>query len=122
MLQSTPKLLRPGSRDVRSSEPGSVDQPAARLAQLKAEYAQKSALYSDRHPVMQALKRQIEAMEKAATPATQAGAEAPVPLDALQTQQESIQKNLEAASAKLATATMGETLEKDQQSEKLEIH
>jgi uncharacterized protein involved in exopolysaccharide biosynthesis len=105
----------------KSSDPGPADQSAARLAQLKAEFAQKSALYSDRHPMLQALKREIEAMEKAATPAAQAGAEAPVPLDALQTQQQSIQTNLEAASAKLATATMGETLEKDQQSEKLEV-
>ena len=115
------KIAQAKLTEVRSSEPGSADQPAVRLAQLKAEYAQKSALYSDRHPMMQALKRQIEVMEKAATPVTQGGAESPVPLDALQTQQESVQKNLEAASAKLATATMGETLEKDQQSEKLEI-
>jgi uncharacterized protein involved in exopolysaccharide biosynthesis len=115
------KIAQAKLADARSSEPGSSDQPAARLAQLKAEFAQKSALYSDRHPMMQALKRQIEAMEKAATPATQAGVESPVPLDALQTQQESIQKNLEAANAKLAAAKMGETLEKDQQSEKLEV-
>jgi hypothetical protein len=43
------------------------------------------------------------------------------PLDELETQQENIQKNLEAASAKLAAARLGETLEKDQQSEKLEV-
>src|SRR5207248_410889 len=29
------------------------DQPASQLAQLKVDLAQKSALYSDRHPVMQ---------------------------------------------------------------------
>jgi hypothetical protein len=83
---------------------------------------QKSALYSDRHPVMQGLKRQIEAMEKAATPPPQkSGAEAPVPIDLLEAQQDSLQKNLELATAKLAAARMGETLEKDQQSEKLEV-
>src|SRR5260370_9695984 len=42
-------------------------------------------------------------------------------LDELETQQENIQKNLEAASTKLAAARLGETLEKDQQSEKLEV-
>ena len=105
----------------KSSTSDAGGQPAAQLAQLRAELVQKSALYSDRHPVMQALKRQIEAMEKAATPATQAGAEAPVPLDVLETQQEDIQKNLQVASTKLAAARMGETLEKDQQSEKLEV-
>ena len=38
------------------------------LAQLKTELIQKGALYSDKHPVIQSLKRQIEAMEKAAPP------------------------------------------------------
>jgi hypothetical protein len=60
-------------------------------------------------------------MEKAALPTTQPGPNAPVGLDILETQQENIQKNLEAASAKLAAARLGETLEKDQQSEKLEV-
>ena len=96
------------------------DQTAVQLAQLKLELATKSAIYSDRHPAMQSLKRQIDALEKVVAPA-QSGSEVTVPLDELETQQESIQKNLEAASAKLATARMGETLEKDQQSEKLEV-
>src|SRR5437868_2537091 len=97
------------------------DQPAAQLAQLKIELAQKSALYSDRHPVMQNLKRQIEALSKVVAPTVQTGSDTLPPLDELQTQQESLQKNLEAASSKLAAARMGETLEKDQQSEKLEV-
>src|SRR6266403_1720650 len=51
------------------------DQTATQLAQLRAELAQKSAIYSDRNFQIQALKRQIEAMEKvapkpAATPTT----------------------------------------------------
>jgi uncharacterized protein involved in exopolysaccharide biosynthesis len=97
------------------------DQPAAQLAQLKMDMTQKSALYSDRHPVMQALKRQIEALEKVVVPSVQPGPDALAPLDQLETQQENIQKNLEAASSKLAAARLGETLEKDQQSEKLEV-
>lgn len=96
------------------------DQPATQLAQLKMELAQKSALYSDRHPAMQGLKRQIEALEKAVAPSVQAGSDLP-PLDVLETQQENIRKNLEATSSKLAAARLGETLEKDQQSEKLEV-
>jgi uncharacterized protein involved in exopolysaccharide biosynthesis len=97
------------------------DQPAIQLAQLKMDLAQKSALYSDRHPVMQALKRQIQALEKVVAPSVQTGSDALPPLDELETQQENIQKNLEAASTKLAAARLGETLEKDQQSEKLEV-
>ena len=84
------------------------------------DLAQKSALYSDRHPAMQGLKRQIEALEKAAAPSVQTGSDLP-PLDVLESQQENIRKNLEAASSKLAAARLGETLEKDQQSEKLEV-
>ncbi|HUO00973.1 MAG TPA: sugar transporter [Bradyrhizobium sp.] len=99
----------------------SSDQPN-QLAQLKAEYAEKSALYSQHHPMLVALKRQIEALEKAAVPAPQTSTAGPqVPIDALKAQQESLQKDLETASAKLAAARMGETLEKDQQSEKFEV-
>jgi hypothetical protein len=42
-------------------------------------------------------------------------------IEVLVAQQESLQKNLDAASAKLSAARLGENLEKDQQSEKLEI-
>ncbi|WP_213773873.1 sugar transporter [Bradyrhizobium sp. dw_78] len=114
------KIAQVKLTQVKSAGSSTSDQPSP-LAQLKAELVQKSALYSDRHPTMQALKRQIEAMEKAATPPPQNGADSPVPLDSLEAQQESVQKDLETASAKLAAAQMGETLEKDQQSEKLEV-
>jgi len=87
------------------------------LAQMRAEYAQKSAIYSDKHPMMKALKRQIEAAEKTLAPSNSNG----VNLDALQSQREAIQKNLENASAKYAAAQLGEALEKNQQSEKFEV-
>jgi uncharacterized protein involved in exopolysaccharide biosynthesis len=87
------------------------------LTQLKSEYLQKSAFYSEKHPVMKALKRQIDAAEKMAAP----GAPNQVGLDALQSQHEAIQKNLEAATAKFSAAQLGEALEKNQQSEKLEM-
>jgi uncharacterized protein involved in exopolysaccharide biosynthesis len=115
------KIAQAKLTQTKLSSSNSADQPATQLAQLKSELVQKSALYSDRHPVMQALKRQIDAMEKALAPSAQSGADAPVALDVLVTQQENIQKNLELASAKLAAARLGETLEKDQQSEKLEV-
>jgi uncharacterized protein involved in exopolysaccharide biosynthesis len=97
-----------------------ADQPST-LDQLKAELVQKSALYSDRHPQIQTLKRQIEAIEKAAPVASTTDPNALASIDALTAQQEALQKNLDAASAKLAAARLGENLEKDQQSEKLEI-
>ncbi|MDN3275931.1 hypothetical protein QWJ07_16840 [Frankia sp. RB7] len=99
------------------------DQPTSTLAQLKAELVQKSALYSDKHPMIQSLKRQIQAMESAAqAPATNGSdASAAASLDALVAQQDGLQKNLEAAQSKLMAARLGENLEKDQQSEKLEV-
>ena len=104
------------------------DQPTTLLGQLKAELAQKSALYSDKHPILQSLRRQIEAMEreisssaKDVSPAAKDDATAEASLEALEAQQETLQKNLDAASTKLAAARIGENLEKNQQSEKLEI-
>ncbi|WP_426442361.1 GumC family protein [Bradyrhizobium genosp. P] len=104
-----------------------VDPTAVQLAQLRAELAQKSAIYSERSFQIQSLKRQIEALGKIAPPpAANASASAAEPapspdIDALETQQKSIQASLEAASQKLAAARLGETLERDQQSEKLEV-
>jgi uncharacterized protein involved in exopolysaccharide biosynthesis len=115
------KIAQAKISQVKPASSNAPDQPATQLAQLRSEMVQKSALYSDRHPVMQALKRQIEAMEKAAVSPVPTGPDAPVGLDVLESQQESTQKNLETASAKLAAARLGETLEKDQQSEKLEV-
>lgn len=102
------------------------DQTATQLTQLRAELAQKSAIYSERNFQIQALKRQIEAIEKSAPPAppspsTGAGPQPDPGLDALEIQQKNIQLNLETASAKLSAARLGETLERDQQSEKLEV-
>ena len=102
---------------------GGSDQPAATLAQLKSDLIQKGALYSERHPAIQSLKKQIEALEKvaAAPAAPNNDAATAASLEVMVAQQESLQKNLDAASAKLEAARLGENLEKDQQSEKLEI-
>ncbi|HVR60159.1 MAG TPA: sugar transporter [Pseudolabrys sp.] len=91
---------------------------ADQLAQMRAEYSQKSAVYSEKHPLMKTLKRQMDAVEKLAAPSV--GSDG-VGLEALQSQQETIQKNIEIASAKFAAAQLGEALEKNQQSEKLEV-
>lgn len=105
----------------RPASSSGADQPTATLSQLKSDLIQKGALYSERHPVIQSLKKQIAALEKvAAVPANDAAATA-ASLEVMVAQQESLQKSLDAASAKLAAARLGENLEKDQQSEKLEI-
>jgi uncharacterized protein involved in exopolysaccharide biosynthesis len=143
---------------------GTPDTSTTTLNQLRSELIQKRALYSDRHPTVQSLKKQVEALEQSlsssansssspnpgagnsgssgspatppATPAAATSPAAPSPaspvnssgsagsggsLDALLAQQEALQKSLDEASAKLAAARLGENLEKDQQSEKLEV-
>jgi len=124
-LQGDNAALDKRIAQLRLSQGGSgssgTDQPATLLSQLKADLVQKSALYSDRHPLIQSLKRQIEALEKAASSPTNKEATADASLDVLVAQQEALQKNLDQASAKLDAARLGETLEKDQQSEKLEV-
>jgi uncharacterized protein involved in exopolysaccharide biosynthesis len=103
-----------------SSDPSRAEQGPAQLSQLRAELAQKSAIYSDRHFQIQTLKRQIAAMEKAVTnPPPAPGVDPQV--DTLEAQQANIQKDIEMTSAKLNAARLGETLERDQQSEKLEV-
>jgi uncharacterized protein involved in exopolysaccharide biosynthesis len=97
------------------------NESAVALARLKAELFEKSAIYSQRHPTIQALTKQIQSMEKAVSPAPKGEVPITASLEALTTQQEALQKNLEAATAKLAAARLGENLEKDQQSEKLEV-
>ena len=123
------KIAQAKVSPAKTSSRTNSDQTATQLNQLRAELAQKSAIYSDRNFQIQTLKRQIQALEKVApqpatasdnTTATVAAAQNP-DLDALETQQKSIQVNLEAATQKLAAARLGETLERDQQSEKLEV-
>ncbi len=111
------KLVQARNSQPKSS-PGEAE-PATQLAQMKSELIQKSALYSDRHPIIQALKRQIDAMQNAMAESRPVGSDGGI--EALETQQANIQKNLEVASTKLAAARLGETLERDQQSEKLEV-
>jgi uncharacterized protein involved in exopolysaccharide biosynthesis len=96
------------------------------LTSLKAEYAQKSAVFSQSHPDMKRLKAQIDALENEPVPATQG----PATLGAIATnqlldpivlQRISVQQNLETTSQKLAAARRGESLERDQFSERLEV-
>ena len=116
-----------------ASGPVLEQQSSPQLAVLKAELASKSAIYSKSHPEVNRLKRQIAALEKmveqpetaaasaaTATDASPTGVNSEL-LDALQTQRKSIQANLENASQKLTAARLGESLERDQFAERLQI-
>jgi uncharacterized protein involved in exopolysaccharide biosynthesis len=86
------------------------------LTALRAELSEKAGLYSSTHPELIRLKRQIAALEEVTTKVSQESG-----LEALQNQRASIQKSLEAANQKLDAARLGESLERDQFSERLEI-
>lgn len=98
----------------RHAEPAS-ERIQLQLAALKAEFQEKSAIFSNSHPDLIRLKRQIAALEQFTNRSDEAG------LEALQNQRASIQKNLEGTSQKLAAARLGESLERDQFSERLEV-
>jgi len=93
------------------------EKTSVQLALLRAEFQEKAALYADAHPDMVRLKRQIGALEKIVAKTTQFDSG----LEALQNQRTALQKNLENASQKALTARLGESLERAQFSERLEV-
>ena len=105
------------------------------LAVLKAQLLLLSTTHSNSHPDILALKRKIRALEEPAdtenaktdahetqtTTATDSANANPLGLDALQTQRQSLKDELNRASQKLSTARLGESLERGQISERLEL-
>jgi uncharacterized protein involved in exopolysaccharide biosynthesis len=110
------------------------------LSALKAELVIKNALYSDTHPDILALKRKIEALKKANDEAADTvdqtqkkkdaaspqkipafGASEPTGIDGLELKRQSLRVELTNTRQKLATARMGEALERGQHSERLEV-
>ena len=86
------------------------------LTTLRAEFGEKSGLYSNTHPELIRLKRQIAALEEATA---RVGGDNG--LEALQNQRAALQKSLDVANQKFDAARLGESLERDQFSERLEI-
>lgn len=115
------------------------------LAALKQQLAVKGAIFSAQHPDIIALKRKIKALEKAnasdqaaikgeaaakadsaaASADDQAtvgkGGAAALGLDTLETRRKSLKDELNTATQKLAAARLGESLERGQHSERLEV-
>lgn len=87
------------------------------LATLKAELATKSSIFSSKHPDVIRIRQQIDALEKL----TNRTSEIDAGLDALQNQRAGVQKNLDTAAQRLSAARLGESLERDQFSERLEV-
>jgi hypothetical protein len=93
------------------------------LAALRAELIQKTSVYSDAHPAVTALKKRIAAMEKTLTQPAPAKAQSTQTddIEAVKRQREALEKQLADANSKLATARLSEKLDRDQQSERLQV-
>ena len=101
---------------------GSVNSPQSALTALKAELAMKSAIYSDSHPDIKALKLRIAALEKLITkPNDKPNEKLEVSVDSLERQRDSVKENLDGITKKLAAARLGESLERGQHSERLSV-
>ncbi|MFT3731291.1 MAG: sugar transporter [Hyphomicrobium sp.] len=93
------------------------DKTASQLADVRSQLEEKSAIFSATHPDVVSLKKQLAALEKFAAQST----DAQIALDVLNGQRTTIQRNLDSAQEKLTAARLGESLEKAQFSERLEV-
>ena len=112
-------------RDVIADIPEQQKSQLAALAALKAEFIEKSSVYSAAHPTVTALKKRIAAMEKTLTqPAetqTKAQSTQADDMEALKRQREALGKRLADANTKLTTARLSEKLDREQQFEGLQV-
>jgi protein tyrosine kinase modulator len=111
---------KPSASPAASMDPAKSQQTD--LTKLKEELAQEGATHSDAHPAVVALKKKIASMEQLiANSRTQAQQQSKTGLVDLQRRQLETQKALEENNKKLAAARLGEKLERDQQSERLQV-
>jgi uncharacterized protein involved in exopolysaccharide biosynthesis len=112
-------------REVVPDVPEQQNSQLAALTALKAELIQKSSVYSDAHPAVTALKKRIAAMEKTLTQPAETAAKAQSTqaddIEALKRQREALEKRLADANSKLTTARLSEKLDREQQSERLQV-
>jgi uncharacterized protein involved in exopolysaccharide biosynthesis len=101
-------------RDTISETPDQRKLELAALTALKTELAQKSAVYSDAHPVVAALKKKVAAMEKAMTPTPkvqQSSQSTQDDMEVLKRQRDALQNRLSETNSKLASARVSESQE-----------
>jgi uncharacterized protein involved in exopolysaccharide biosynthesis len=102
------------------------------LTKFKSQLLEKSSTYSASHPEVRALKRKVAALEQVLSKTPQTATQtAETPQTATQTaepglpelvkQRTALENSLEEANRKLTAARLGESLERDQQSERLQV-
>lgn len=127
-----------------AAEPEELKEKRKALAALEGELAQKSSVYASEHPVIKKLKSAIASLKRviaaapnyAAAPDDRSGEDIGDSAEAgagdrtsrtdpealiLTRQEANIQKNLEEATRKLMSARLSETMESNQQGERLQV-
>ena len=126
-LEATQLQILEFERRPVESRPETSDEQRSQLAALgalKGELIQKMSVYSDSHPAIAALKKRIAAMEKSLARPSQAATRAQSTMDdieALKRQREVLEKRLSDANGKLASARLGERLDREQRTEHLQV-
>ena len=98
-----------------------IKQRHEELAKERLELVRKSSLYSAGHPVVKALKKRIAALETDISQEPEKSQVSSQGLDELKLQLTSTEANLDEANRKLLVARLGEALERNQQSERLQV-
>jgi capsular polysaccharide biosynthesis protein len=95
------------------------------LAQAEADLVQQSAIYSDEYPVIRNLKKKIASLKHSIAstpqPATNDSQSSDVNLLALSRREVDLSKTIEDENRKLTTARLGESMERGQQGERLQV-
>jgi uncharacterized protein involved in exopolysaccharide biosynthesis len=119
------EIKRQGGRSSTGSQdaPDPLKTQTDALVALKGQLIQATSVYSEEHPVVKSLKKRIAALQYQINQ-TAKTIPAPAPgkdVDALEQQQTAIEADLEVASKKLTAARLGESLERNQKSEHLQV-
>ena len=94
------------------------------LTAMKTDLIQNLSVYSEEHPAIKALRKRIAALQQQIDKTPKPDQAAPPPekdIDALEQQQTALGKDLDDASKKLTAARLGESMERNQQSEHLQV-
>ena len=119
------QLLQSKTQQDDQSPPDALKLQTAQLTDLKAQLIQQSSVHSEEYPAVKSLRKRIAALEQqiAATPkvAQPAAPTVDKDIDALLDQQKSLDKDLDDANQKYQAARLGESMERDQKSEHLQV-
>ncbi len=94
------------------------------LTKMKTDLISTAAVYSEAHPRVKALQKRIAALEQQINQTPKTTPKPPqgrIDVDPLEEQQKSLARELESASKKLTAARLGESMERDQQAEHLQV-